>query len=238
MRMGRREEALAYMEDGLAIARELGDKARIEAVLQPLALARLAGGDLRGAQLHLEEALVLARELGDRRELVAALTVLTQVHRFARNFDAAAQVCEQSLALAREEAEPVSLAVILMNRVMLALQRGSTEPVAPMLAEAHRIVEATGDTIFGLSLIDVAAGLAGARGEWARAARYFGAVQALAKALEFSRDPADESFLLPLIERSREALGPQAFADAETAGGALSYQEALADVGTWLASIG
>ena len=47
--MGRYAEAQQYLEQSLAIARELDDKVRISAVLQPLGLALLGGGEVRAA---------------------------------------------------------------------------------------------------------------------------------------------------------------------------------------------
>jgi len=64
--MGRYAEAQRYLEESLAIARELGDKARVAAALQPLGMASLGQGHLATARAHLEEALALARALGDR----------------------------------------------------------------------------------------------------------------------------------------------------------------------------
>jgi tetratricopeptide (TPR) repeat protein len=237
MRMGRRDEALAYMEESLAIAREVGDKARIEEVLQPLALALADGGDLAGAQAHLEEALVLARELGNRREVAAALSALTQVHRIAGAFDAAVDACEQSLALAREVADREELALILLNRAMLALQRKRGEPVAPILVEAHRIIEDAGAISAGQYLLDVATGLAASRDEWPRAARYFGAAEALAEQSEMRRDTADAAFLDPFVAASRAALGPEAFARHAGDGREQGYGEVMRDASAWLASL-
>ena len=43
--MGRYAEAQRYLEETLAIAREIGDRERVAAVLQPLGLACLGQGD-------------------------------------------------------------------------------------------------------------------------------------------------------------------------------------------------
>jgi hypothetical protein len=44
----------------------------------------------------------------------------------------------------------------------------------------------------------------------------------------------DEAPMVPVIARSRESLGTQAFAAAEAAGRALSYDEATTEVRAWL----
>ena len=50
----------------------------------------------------------------------------------------------------------------------------------------------------------------------------------------YLREPADEAFLVPLIAQTREALGTDAFAEAESAARALLYGEAIAEAGAWL----
>ena len=50
--MGRYEEAQRHLEESLAIAREIGDKRRVAAGLQPLAMAFLGQGDLGTARRH------------------------------------------------------------------------------------------------------------------------------------------------------------------------------------------
>ena len=60
--MGRYAEAQSYLEESLAIAREIGDSPRVAAVLQPLGMACLGLGDASSAARdYLEEAVALAR---------------------------------------------------------------------------------------------------------------------------------------------------------------------------------
>src|SRR6266508_5450052 len=57
--MGRYEEARAYLEESLEIARGIGDKGRIAQVLQPLGMASLGQGDSAAARQYLNEGLAL-----------------------------------------------------------------------------------------------------------------------------------------------------------------------------------
>ncbi len=79
--MARYEEAQGYLQQSIAIARELGDEEGVAAALQPLALAALGLGDLGAARAHLEEALVLERRQGTKRDVAAVLNALAQIHR-------------------------------------------------------------------------------------------------------------------------------------------------------------
>jgi hypothetical protein len=105
---------------------------------------------------------------------------------------------------------------------------------ARLLLKALQASEAIGSRYVGLSVLDVAAGLAATTQAWERAARYFGAAEAQAAAAGVRRDPADNAFLLPRIECARAALPAAAFKLAETAGGGCSYEAIVVDVRDWL----
>ncbi|HET7402112.1 MAG TPA: hypothetical protein VFJ62_10035, partial [Usitatibacter sp.] len=135
--------------------------------------------------------------------------------------------------IARRMGDRESEAVALLN---LAMASSGMPPhaCARLLLQALQGAEAIGSRYVGLSVLDVAAGLAAATGAWERAARYFGAAQAQAASAGVHRDPADDAFLAPRIERARAALPAAAFQLAETAGAALSYEDVIADVRDWL----
>ncbi|HTM59763.1 MAG TPA: adenylate/guanylate cyclase domain-containing protein, partial [Burkholderiales bacterium] len=89
LHMGRYDEAQQYLEESLAIAREMGDKRRISSALQPLGLAHLAQGHLATAHRCLEEALAAAEDLKEPREIAAATNALAQIYRVEGNLAAA-----------------------------------------------------------------------------------------------------------------------------------------------------
>ena len=83
-------------------------------------------------------------------------------------------------------------------------------------------------------MLPISAGLAAFLEEWRRAAQLYGAAIAQCEQIGLHIDPLDEAFLSPLMARAREVLGPAAFAAAEAAGRALSYDTALAEAHAWL----
>ncbi len=236
IRMGREDESLRYLDESLAIARELGAKERIEMVLQPLAMLKLGRGETDNALALLEEALDMARGMGAKREVAAALSALVQVHRVRGAFDSAVLLCEESLGLARELGDTENIAVNLLNRAMVSLQQQQPGPVRAILSEAQDLIEPIEALTAGQSLLEVAAGLAAARSDWARSARYFGAAEALARRTGLRRDPADEAFVQPFVAAGRVALGAGAFAHAEAEGRALEYGDAMVELRAWFAS--
>ena len=232
--MGRYREAQVYLEESLAIAREIGDKARTARVLQPLGAALLGQGDLPSARKYLEEALALARELGDKRELAAAINQLAQLHRVEGALNIAEPLYEQVLTLARDLGDRESIAIALLNLAMVSIGRDSGDRAREMLLDVHAIADETGSKPVGQSVLEVTAGLAARREAWELAARFYGSAEAQAGQTGLHRDAADEAFLAPWIATTHNMLGAEAFAAADATGRTLSYDDAMLEVRKWL----
>jgi predicted ATPase/class 3 adenylate cyclase len=232
--MGRYAEAQGYLEESLAIAREIRDEQMVARVLQPLGLALLGQGDLLTARQHFEEALALARQLGNKRELAAALNALAQLNRAEGALNAAEPLYQDVLTLAREMRDRESIAIALLNLAMVSIARGLKHRGRALLLEVSAIVDDTGSKPLGQSMLEVCSGLGALCDEWQRVARFYGAAETQTERTGLHRDPADEAFLAPFIARAREALGSAMFADAETAGRVLNYEQATAEARAWL----
>jgi predicted ATPase/class 3 adenylate cyclase len=232
--MGRYGAAHEYLQESLAIAREIGDLQRVAAALQPLGLASLGRGELAAAHGYLEEALALAREMGDKRELAAAINGLAQLHRVEGDLDKAEPLYQRVLALGRELGDRETIAIGLLNLAMVAIGRGLGDRARGVLLEVILIAGEIGSKPAGQSVLEVSSGLGSLSEEWQRAARFYGMAEAQAACTGIHRDAADEAFLKPLVAKALEALGPAAFAAAETAGHALSYEEAMVEAREWL----
>lgn len=234
--MGRYTEARDYLERSLAIAKKLGDLRRVAATLQPLGSTCLGQGDRAIARCHLEEALAFARELGNPRELAAALNQVAQLCRLDGSLDSAEPLFVDMLSLARQLGDGELLAIGLLNLAMVSIGRGLRDNVPGMLLEVLTIADCVGSRPVGQSAVEVCAGLAASCEDWCRAARLFGAAESLTGQTGIHRDPADEAFLAPLVERARANLGPEAFEAEARAGRSLSYGDAIADVRAWLST--
>jgi predicted ATPase len=232
--MGSYKEAQRHLEESQAIAREIGDKRRVAAGLQPLAMAFLGQGDLATARRHCEDALALEQELGNAHQVAAALNALAQIHRLEGDLHSAEPLFEKVMALGREMQDREMVAIALLNLAMVAIGRGSGDQARRLLLEALAIAEEIGSIPVGQSVLEVSAGLAALREEWEDTARFFGSAEARIAQTGLHRDPADEAFLVPLIARARERLGATAFANLELAARSLSYEEAMAGARGWL----
>ena len=180
-------------------------------VLDELGAVAMGRGDLVTARRHAEQALVLAKDQGDQRTLVSANCTLAQLCRMEGDLDAAEPLYAEALALARAIEDRESIAIGLLNLAMVAVGRGAADRARSMLLEAFAIAGEIGSKPAGQSALEVAAGLASLRKAWSRAARFFGAAEALMAQTSLQRDPADEVFLAPQMRRTRDALGGAAF---------------------------
>jgi predicted ATPase/class 3 adenylate cyclase len=235
--MGRYGDARKYLEESLAIAREIEDIAMVAMVLQPLGMAALGQGDAVKARQYLDEALAMAQELGSRRQIAAALNALAQLHRMEGELDRAEPLYYKVLTLARELGDRESIAVGLLNLAMVSIGRRSGDRVSEMLLEVLVIAEDIGSKPAGQSVLEVSGGLAALLEDWECAARFYGAVEAEARQTGLQRDPADEAFLAPLIAKARNALGAPAFDAAEASGRVLTYKEAMTQARAWLKAL-
>jgi tetratricopeptide (TPR) repeat protein len=234
--MGQYEEAQTYLEESLAIFKELGDTSRVARILLPLGWACLGRGDWIAARDHYGQALARASEAGNKRELAAATNALAQLHRVKGNLDEAELLFNRVIVLARELGDQESVAIGLLNLTMVSLSRGSNRGVYEMLSDVLAIVEGIGSKPVGKSLLEVCAGLGASTQDWARAVRFFGAAEAEATRTGLRRDPTDEAFLSPLVADARRLLGEEAFSAQERAGRSLTYEDAVSEARAWLES--
>jgi predicted ATPase/class 3 adenylate cyclase len=235
--MGRYGEARPLLEESLAIGREIGDDVHVVRVLQPLGLALLGLGDVAGARGQLAEALVLAHRLGNPRAIAATQNALGQVARAEGDLDAAEPHYRDMLKLARELGEPNLTVSALLNLAMVAICRGLDVPAREWLAEGLALARAIGSAQAAQSTLEVCAGLAALRRDWAQGLRFYGCADALARSTALQRDPADQAFLMPRVQASRQALGDEPAAAAEREGGGLGFEHALAAAQQWLETL-
>ncbi|MFO1283038.1 MAG: tetratricopeptide repeat protein [Burkholderiales bacterium] len=231
--MGRYEDAQRELGESLTIAREIGDRLRIAAALQPLAMAAAGLGDLATARRHLEEAAALARELGDRRELAGAMNGLAQIHRMEGAHEPAEPLFVEVVEIARELGDRESTAIGLINLAMVSIVRGAGDRARDLLAEVVTIAQEIGSKPVAQGAFDTATALAAWREEWERSARFWGVAEAQGAAIGYQRDPADAAFVATYVDRARVRMGP-AFDAAERAGRGLGYEQAVDEARRWL----
>jgi len=232
---GEYDEAIGYLEESLAIARELDDRDLVAATLQPLGYAEFGRGRADDARRHSEEALAIARSVGRLDQIASALNAVAQLRRAAGDLAGAEPLYDEVVAVARRLGDPELVAVGLLNLTMVYIGRGAYSGARVALSEIIAIAGETRSMPVGQSALEVAAGLASVLGEHDLALRLYGAVEANTSLTGIVRDPADDAFLRPLIAAARAALGTERAQEAERSGREAGHDDALAQARTWIA---
>ena len=219
----------------MLIARRRGFTELLSSALSHLGFVRLSLHDRAGARVYLEEALTLARQLGDapgRVNLTAAN--LAELERVEGHLVAAEALYEEGLHHVRVTGDRLRTMIALNNLAMVAVVKGNDQRARAMLIESLAISDELGSRRGRLVVMEVCAGFAAHLGRWELAAKFDGAADIHTVQMGRRRDIADAAFLAPFIERAHAALGVDGYATAEAAGRALSYDDAVAAMQTWL----
>jgi tetratricopeptide (TPR) repeat protein len=233
--LGRYGEAVRFLTESLAIAREHGNARRIASFLQPLGLAALGGGQIEAARAYLEEALILARTQGNPRETAAALNALAQALRLGGRLDPVETLYREALQLARSSEDHDSAAVTLINLAMVLTQRGELAAARRHLDEGLKLGEQLASRALDQAVLDACAGLAAACGERQIALRFIAGAEALADQTRLRRPPADQAFLAPLLAAIAERAAGALPAPGDEADGAAAVADVLAAARRWVA---
>jgi DNA-binding CsgD family transcriptional regulator/tetratricopeptide (TPR) repeat protein len=221
--------AKAYGEEALALSRELEDEEGIATAVTCLGFTAIFGqrADIPVVAL-LKEAMELRPKLIDHSVIGNLLRLAGIVAVIQSDLERGIALLEEALALAREAQNPYGISALLNNLGLVALGRTDYDKAFALLRESlHKSWETSHKPITQYSLF----GLAGvaARGQPARAARLWGAEEAMMEAIgmqlaRLARSATDYD-VHRAVARSR--LGEEAFAAAWSEGKAMPLEEAV-----------
>ncbi len=139
------DEARVLSEEGLTIARELGDKSGIARSLLTLGTVALDQGDYDGARVQYEESLTIQRTLGSKWGIAASLLNLGIVALERSDYDGARVQYEESLTMFRELGDKSRIAISLGNLGNVATEQGDYVAARVLLEEGLTIRRELGD---------------------------------------------------------------------------------------------
>jgi non-specific serine/threonine protein kinase len=219
--------AECLMQESLAVFRELDD-ARGSLYVQ----INLAG--LSVAQSHYPEAAVLLRESvdrarssGERVALFSSLGVLAIALHRQGQWAEAHRLYEQALAMAREHFGPWEIGTTLNDLARAECDEGSHDIARKHFAEGMTILHSLGNRP---GVIDSLEGLAGVAAETVaprRAARLWGAADALRREIGDARSAHDSIAYERQLKQVRAILTGEAFDQAWDEGRAMSLDDAV-----------
>ncbi len=185
-------------------------------------------GRLPEAQAHFEAGLKIFRELNVQRFMGWVLPWLGCVAYRGGNLDRAQMLIEEGLAINEPGGYWVDLAFALLSRGDVARAQGDPATASKYYTRSLRIV------VKNYSQPDVAerlegfAKLAGAAGQPQRAARLFGAAEALRDRIGTPIPPVERSDYDAAVAQARDQLDPDVFGAAWDEGLAMNWEQAAA----------
>jgi non-specific serine/threonine protein kinase len=226
-RQGDYAAAIRHGQASLALYRDLGRPPAPAASLLLLSGSALAQGDYAMAQAWHVEGLALYRELGDRAGISWFLSNMGLAHMFQGDYAQAVALCAEGLAIRRELGNARHIAIALNHLAFAILLAGDIKQADRLFAELLVRQQQLGDRWFIQFALIGAASVAGARGQGDRAARLFGAADALRDALGVPVPPSSQPTINQLVAVARRLLDPAAFDAAWAAGRALTAAQAI-----------
>ncbi len=218
--------ARAHFQESRVLAERIGEKAVLALSLNGLGFVAAEQGDLAGSRDCYEASLAVARELGDGRLISVGLNNLASIAHRQKDYATARALYEQSLAVKRQAGDLRGQGVSLNNLAVVALNQADFVGARAYLREALPLRHGIGDQSGCAAVLENFARLAAREGQAARAARLYGAAEALREQIGAPAPPnerlADDDDLRP----ARDALGAAGFEAARAEGRDLPLDQA------------
>jgi predicted ATPase/DNA-binding CsgD family transcriptional regulator len=223
------ERATALGEESLALGRQADAAQGIVWSLLILAIAATLRADYERAERLYAEGLSLSRELDSAYWRFLYLQNWGWTALLQGDPARATVLIEEAVELARERRRGFMglLSRPLDNLGWAALLGGELGRAKAQFGENLTLSKALGDKRTLLMSLEGLACAAGAEGKAIRAARLFGAAEALMEAIRYRLVPQERAVLEPYRASVRSRLGEAAWAEALAAGGATGLDEAL-----------
>jgi predicted ATPase/DNA-binding CsgD family transcriptional regulator len=235
---GEYDRANALATECLTLSVELGDDQAASRALQLLAFVSLAQGDYDRATTHAKEALALNEKLGDGGTWTAWVRSDLAMAAYGQgDLTFAAHILEETLDLYYTFAEPFGTALTLGYLGLVTTDQGDHEGAAARFAASLPLWQQMGNRENQSEWLASVAALAASRLEAERAARLFGAADALCNTLGHAFTLPERATFERGVDAARTSLGAAGFMIAEAAGQALPLERALAEASTFLTSV-
>ena len=185
-------------------------------------------GDAAQARAFYEEGLDIARKLGSGSILRSCLQSVGFTYLLEGDLERAATFAEEAVALCQEAGDRLLLPVPLIWLGWVALLSDDLERAKALHKESLALSRGMGaHTHHTLTLLEGLACGAGAQGEAQKAARLFGATEALREVTGFPLEPGLRTLEGPYLVRARSQLEEGAWSKAWEEGRAMSMEVAL-----------
>jgi non-specific serine/threonine protein kinase len=221
------EEATSLLEESLTLHRELGSKEGVIGILDSLGVLASAKGDREESIAFLSEALAVSRGTGNVRRNATSLGNLGITMLVHGDPDQAMVFLEESLTLFQDIGDSLNIAIGLMYSALAALIKGENERVEALSQESLDLLQKAEDKQYIADCLEIMAGGAGAQGRAQRAARLWGAAEAMREDIGVPLQPEDRELLDHYLATARSSLGEVAWQLAIAEGRAMMPEQAI-----------
>ena len=224
------ERAVALLEESFALSKKLGDKSGVAASLFQLGqlLTMIEGDPARVADLR-DEAETLRSEPLDPSQAAYLVMFMAMAAWHGRDDGEALSLFEEALGLFRDLGNLQGAAFCLGSIGFITLDRDGPEQAAAIFEEALRTLRTLRDRVGIFHCLLGAASVTGLQGEPARAARLWGAAEALGESAAVPLVPLIHSHYdyEGHVAAARSQLGEEAFSTAWSEGRQMTPEEAI-----------
>jgi non-specific serine/threonine protein kinase len=221
------EEATSLLEESLTLHRELGSREDVIGILDGLGVLASAKGDRDQSISFFGEALALSRGTGNIRRNATSLGNLAITMLVHGDPEQATVLLKESLALFQDIGDSSHIAIGLMYSALAALTKGDHERVWTLSEESLDLLQKAEDRQHIPDCLEIIAGGAGAQGLAQRAARLWGAAEAMREAIGVPLLPEVRKLLDPYLDTARSRLGEVAWQTALSEGRAMRPEQAI-----------
>jgi tetratricopeptide (TPR) repeat protein len=226
--LGDYPQAIAYGEEGLALARGIGDEIHTARLLYLLGMIAHYEGDRDRAKSFYEEALGLARGADDAHLGAMLLINLGDVVVAQGDPLTAQGHYEAALAIWRQRRDDWGIGIALLNLGHLAQRSGDARRASGLYGEGLAMSVELGDQAMIADYLNAIGRLVAALGQWSSAACLLSAAAALYHSLGIEQFPDHRGEHEHAVAAARVGLGDEAFTAAWDAGQALLPEQAIA----------
>jgi predicted ATPase/DNA-binding CsgD family transcriptional regulator len=209
-RLGHIELARTRLEEGLGIARELGDEAGVIDMSWSLGFVAQSQSDFDTARQISEEQLRIARESGDRYHIAGALHNLGIIAINQGDFKAARPALNDALATFTTLGRHFDVATSAAWLGLIAIELGEFDKAHALLTSSLHVRLEHGDSFGVVFVLELYAMLAAASGQPDRAVLLEGAADAIRETTGAVSSPFQQARVGRWLDPVRAALGPQA----------------------------
>lgn len=226
-KQGDTEDARACYSESLALAEQSGDEMRVASISNNLGLLALEQEDFGTARSSFESAVTLFHKLGDASRETSALINLGLIAHRQKRFVEAESLFEASLQRLQQVHNPQLEAVAYNNLGEAILMQGESSRARLHLTKSLRLQRDLGDRSTLPHSLNCMARAAVLENDWPRAARLFGAAEAVRDHLAAPLPPSDAPNYWEALHQAEAALGTTAFAALYSEGKAMTFDEAV-----------